>query len=119
MQKPVIAFIWHVVRVSLALLGFTLIIFWFFGQRSLLELSNYLFMGGALSILVGLILLALGWGSTESFSNQEITTDVRGKRPERADFSPRALLQKYDLLIQIWLAGALLIFASILVGQLL
>jgi hypothetical protein len=119
MQKPVITFIWHVIRVSLALLGITLIIFWFFSQRSLLELSNYLFMGGALSVLVGLILLALGWGSTESISNQEITADARGKKPERTGYTLRELLQKYDLTIQVWLAGTLLLLLSILIGQLL
>ena len=119
MQKSVIAFVWHVVRISLALLGFTLIIFWIFSQRSLLELSNYLFMGGALSVLVGLILLALGWGSTESFSNREISADARGKQPERAGNSPRELLRKYDLTILVWLAGTVLLLSSILVGQLL
>ena len=110
-------FLWRALRTSLLILLAAILTFWFFSRRTLLELSNYLFMGGTISIVVGLILLAGGWGSTESFSERE--TSPAATRRERARLTFLEVLSLYDLTIQVWFAGVLLILASILVGQLI
>lgn len=114
-RTAVQTFLWRAIRTSLLIMLAAVLIFWFFSRRTLLELSNYLFMGGTISIVVGLILLAGGWGSTESLSERD--APPAATRRERARFTFLEVLSLYDLTIQIWLAGVLLILASILVGQ--
>ena len=115
-RTAVQTFLWRALRTSLLILLAAVLIFWFFSRRTLLELSNYLFMGGTISIVVGLILLAGGWGSTESISEREASPAAT--RRERARLTFLEVLSLYDLTIQVWFAGVLLILASILVGQL-
>ena len=116
-RTAVQTFLWRALRTSLLILLAAVLIFWFFSRRTLLELSNYLFMGGTISIVVGLILLAGGWGSTESISEREASPAAT--RRERARLTFLEVLSLYDLTIQVWFAGVLLILASILVGQLI
>ena len=116
-RTAVQTFLWRALRTSLLILLAAVLIFWFFSRRTLLELSNYLFMGGTISIVVGLILLAGGWGSTESISEREASPAAT--RRERARLTLLEVLSLYDLTIQVWFAGVLLILASILVGQLI
>ncbi|MDF1499002.1 MAG: hypothetical protein P1P76_00810 [Anaerolineales bacterium] len=117
--KAALSLLWRGIRNSLILFACTFVIFWFFSEHSLLELSNYLFLGGAISILFGLILLAGGWGSTKSFSYQYGSSAGPDDLRERARHTFLDLLALYDLTAQIWLAGTILILLSILAGQLL
>ncbi len=117
--EAALVLLWRGFRNSFILFACAFVVFWFFSEHLLLELSNYLFLESAISIFIGLILLAGGWASTKSFSYQYVSATGHDEMRERARITFRELFSMYGITLQIWLTGTLLILAPILVEQLL